>query len=144
MFIKFSTVVGYIDGAQPGFIALTDGSCACSNITVNVFGKNGPNEICLEAFFSATHFETLKFIQKHSQCSLKRLQRSPAEIETLYTIEKSFQNTFTIVDKRHEFFSALGYIPTVLSRVEFGRVLLQLTRISRALFQNIKILRKFP
>ena len=41
-------------------------------------------------------------------------------------------------------FSALGYIPRVLSRVEFGRVLVQLTRITRALFQNIKILRKFP
>ena len=32
----------------------------------------------------------------------------------------------------------------MLSRAEFGRVLLQLTRISRALFQKIKILRKFP
>ena len=41
-------------------------------------------------------------------------------------------------------FSALGYIPRVLSQVEFGRVLVQLTRITRALFQNIKILRKFP
>ena len=32
----------------------------------------------------------------------------------------------------------------MLSRVEFGRVLVQLTRISGALFQNIKMLRKFP
>ena len=32
----------------------------------------------------------------------------------------------------------------MLSGVEFGRVLVQLTRISRALFHNIKILRKFP
>ena len=30
----------------------------------------------------------------------------------------------------------------MLSRVEFGRVLVQLTRIRRALFQKIKILRK--
>ena len=49
-------------------------------LNVTVFGKNGLNEICLEPFFSATHFETLKCIQKHSQCILKRLQRSPTEI----------------------------------------------------------------
>ena len=50
---------------------------------VTVFGKNGLNEICVEPFFSATHFETLKCIQKHSQCILKRLQRSPTEIENV-------------------------------------------------------------
>ena len=55
------------------------------------------------------------------------------------TFEKRLQTLISIIN----FFSALGYIPTVLSRVEFGRVLLQLTRISRALLQKIKILRKF-
>ena len=33
--MKFSTVVGYIDVAQPWFIGLTDGSCLCSNIIIS-------------------------------------------------------------------------------------------------------------
>ena len=55
------------------------------------------------------------------------------------TFRKRFQTLISA-----SLFSALGYIPRVLSRVEFGRLLVQLTRITRALFQNIKILRKFP
>ena len=50
------------------------------NLYVTVFGKNRLNEICVEPFFSAKHFEMLKCIQKHSQCILKRLQRSTTEI----------------------------------------------------------------
>ena len=43
---KYSTILGYLH-----------------NYYVTVFGKNGLNEICVETFFSATHFETLKCIQ---------------------------------------------------------------------------------
>ena len=35
MSMKGSTVVGYIDGAQPWFIGLTDGSFPCSNILMS-------------------------------------------------------------------------------------------------------------
>jgi len=79
-----------------------------------VFGKTRLNEICVEPFFSATHFQTLKCIQKHSQCILKHLQRSPKEIQNVPYHWK-----------------------IILRNSENGHVLLQLTRISRALFQKI-------
>ena len=50
---------------------------------VTLFGKTGLNEDWVEPFFIATHLETLKCIQKHSQCILKRLQCSPTEIENV-------------------------------------------------------------
>ena len=58
-------------------------SCVYSIVYVTLFGKTGLNENCVEPFFSATHLETLKCIQKHSQCILKRLECSPTEIENV-------------------------------------------------------------
>ena len=114
---------------------------------MTVFGKNGLNEICVEPFFSATHFETLKCIKKtfsmHSETFATFPNGNWKRSITLKNHFKTFRKRLqTLISA--SLFSALGYIPRVLSRVEFGRVLVQLTRITRALFQNIKILRKFP
>ena len=115
---------------------------------MTVFGKNGLNEICVGPFFSATHFETFKSIQMDSQCILKRLQCPPTEIENIPYHWKIISKHSENVYKRWEaslimiIFLCVRIhprnIPTVLSRVVFCRVLLQLTRIRRTLFHKNK------
>ena len=133
---------------KPGTVILYHSIQTFSHVYVTVFGKNGLNEICVGPFLSATHFETFKSIQMHSQCILKRLQCPPTEIENIPYHWKIISKHSENVYKRWEaslimiIFPCVRIhprnIPTGLSRVVFGHVVLQLTRIRRTLFHKNK------